>query len=158
MRGQERPEIKTPARCRRYGERPETETPERLARAGDTSLSLVRIHQPKNLSREMLARDVALQFLRDSANLASHLGDGSVDSPCGLFRTYWRKDNIERTLFWRLLSSGHRAKMTADSEPCPWLVPEDIPHQRLQRLAGGISWGQGRGESDPATHPVQASA
>lgn len=56
---------------------------------------------------------------------------------------------------WPLLSSGDRAKMTVGCQPCPWLVAEDIPCERLQPLAGMASFGCGWGELDPAVSPIQ---
>jgi hypothetical protein len=81
---------------------------------------------------------------------------GIADSLCDHDRTYCTAFcNCGKLSLWPLLSPGLRAKMTEGFQPCPWLIPEDIPRGRLHPLAGTDSFGCGWGELDPAASPIQ---
>src|SRR4029077_6617966 len=61
------------------------------------------------------------------------------DCLCGPARIYCTDFcNCGKSSLWPLLSPGLRAKMTAGFQPCPWLISEDIPRERLEPLGGGI--------------------
>ena len=62
----------------------------------------------------------------------------------------------ERKLFWHCFLRADRARMTAFSKPCPWLIPEDVPRSTVAPDCGGrLVRGGARGNwtlGEPACH------